>query len=68
MEKIKLVKQKKVALFFPWIKSKGGAERALLEILDNSKHKIDVYTWIYDKENSLKNLRNLRYILLLQKS
>ena len=67
MEKIKLVKQKKVALFFPWIKSKGGAERALLEILDNSKHKIDVYTWIYDKENSFEEFKKFKIHIVAPK-
>jgi glycosyltransferase involved in cell wall biosynthesis len=39
----------KIALFHPWVKSKGGAERLVLEFLKNTKHDVDVYTWVYDK-------------------
>jgi len=67
MEKIKLVKQKKVALFFPWIKSKGGAERVLLEILENSKHKIDIYTWVYDKENAFEEFKGFEINIIAPK-
>jgi glycosyltransferase involved in cell wall biosynthesis len=46
--------KKKIALFHPWLKSKGGAEKVVLELLKKSKHKIDVYTWVYDKENTFE--------------
>jgi glycosyltransferase involved in cell wall biosynthesis len=49
---------KKIALFHPWIKSKGGAEKVVLEILEKSKHKIDLYTWVYDKENTFEEFKN----------
>ena len=48
---------KKIALFHPWIKSKGGAERVLLEILKDKKNIIDLYTWVYDKENTFKDFK-----------
>ncbi|MBL7059159.1 glycosyltransferase [Candidatus Pacearchaeota archaeon] len=48
---------KKIALFHPWIKSRGGAERVVLEIIKNSKHKIDLFTWVYDKENTFKEFQ-----------
>ena len=38
-------KQKKIALFHPWLKSRGGAERVVLEILKSNKN-IDLYTWV----------------------
>jgi glycosyltransferase involved in cell wall biosynthesis len=51
---------RRVALFYPWIKSKGGAERVLLEILENSKHKIDIYTWVYDEKNSFEEFKKFK--------
>lgn len=48
---------KKLALFHPWIKSKGGAERVVLEILKHSKHNIEVYTWFYDKEKTFPEFK-----------
>ncbi len=33
-----------VALYHPWIRSKGGAERLIMEYSKASKHNIDVYT------------------------
>ena len=48
----------RIALFHPWIKSKGGAEKVILEFLKNTKHKTDVYTWIYDKENTFEEFKN----------
>ncbi len=46
--------KKRIALFHPWIKSRGGAEKVVLEMLEKSKHKIDLYTWVYDKKNTFK--------------
>lgn len=46
------MKRNKIALFHPWIKSRGGAEQVVLEILKKSNHDIDIYTWAYDKENT----------------
>ncbi len=44
--------KKRLALFYPWIKGKGGAETALLGILKNKNYIIDLYTWVYDPKNS----------------
>jgi glycosyltransferase involved in cell wall biosynthesis len=51
---------KKIALFHPWIKSKGGAEKVVLEILKKSKNKIDVYTWVYDKKNTFEEFKKYK--------
>lgn len=45
-------RRKKVALFHPWIKSRGGAEKCVLEILKSKNFDVDVYTWVYDKEKT----------------
>ncbi len=54
------MKSKRIALFHPWIKSRGGAEKVVLEILKNSKHKIDLYTWIFDKENTFSEFQKYK--------
>jgi glycosyltransferase involved in cell wall biosynthesis len=50
---------KKIAIFHPWIKSRGGAEKVVLEILKNNKN-VDLYTWVYDKENTFEEFKNYR--------
>lgn len=42
----------KMAIFVPWIKSKGGVERAILKVLEDKKYKSDVFTFFYDKKNT----------------
>ena len=58
MKKSKISNKKKIALFHPWIKSYGGAERLVLEFLKNTKYDIDIYTWIYDKNKTFPEFRN----------
>ena len=53
-------KRLKIALFYPWIKSKGGSEKILLEIMEIKDFKFDLYTWIYDEENSFKEFKDLK--------
>ncbi len=50
----------KIALFYPWIKSRGGAEKVLLEIMRIKEFKFDLYTWVYDEKNSFKEFKNLK--------
>lgn len=61
------VSKKKIALFHPWIKSKGGAEKVVLEILKSKKYDIDLYTWVYDKENTFKEFRNFKINIIAPK-
>jgi glycosyltransferase involved in cell wall biosynthesis len=45
-----MIKKKlRVALFVPWIKSKGGIERTILALLKGSRHDIDVYTLSFNQ-------------------
>jgi glycosyltransferase involved in cell wall biosynthesis len=53
-------KKLKIALFYPWIKSKGGAEKVLLEIMKIKEFKFDLYTWVYDKKNSFEEFKDLK--------
>ena len=57
----------KIALFHPWIKSKGGAEKVILELLEKSKHKFEVYTWVYDKENTFEEFKKYKIKIIAQK-
>ena len=60
-------KQKRIALFNPWIKSKGGAERVVLEILKNKKYKVDIYTWVYDEEKTFEEFKKFKINIIAPK-
>jgi glycosyltransferase involved in cell wall biosynthesis len=51
----------KIALFHPNIEGKGGAERVVLEILKNSKHDIDLYTYTYNPNKTLKEFKKFQH-------
>ena len=53
-------KKLKIALFYPWIKSKGGAEKVLLEIMKIKDFDFDLYTWVYDKQKSFDEFKDLK--------
>jgi len=57
-------KKLKIALFYPWIKSKGGAEKVLLEIMKIKDFEFDLYTWVYDEENSFEEFKRLNINVL----
>ena len=59
--------RQKIALFHPWIKSKGGAEKVVLELLEKSKHNFDVYTWAYDKENTFEEFEEYKINVIAPK-
>ena len=52
--------KKKIALFHPWIKSRGGSEKCLLDILKSKKIDVDIYTWVYDKEKTFEEFKNYK--------
>lgn len=58
---------KKIALFHPWIKSRGGAEKFVLKLLENSKHQIDLYTWVYEPENTFAEFKNYKINIIAPK-
>lgn len=41
-----------VALFHPWLKSRGGAEKVVLEYAARSAHDVTVFTLFHDAENT----------------
>ena len=59
--------KKKVALFHPWIKSQGGAEKVVLEIAKSKKFDIDIYTWAYDPENTFPEFKKYNINVLVPK-
>ena len=50
----------KLALFHPWIWLKGGAEKVCLETLKRSKHDIDIFTMVWDKEQSFPEFEDYK--------
>ncbi|MDY6770194.1 MAG: glycosyltransferase, partial [Candidatus Nanohaloarchaea archaeon] len=40
----------KLAVYHPWLKSKGGAEKVLLELLERSSHDITLFTLYIDRD------------------
>jgi glycosyltransferase involved in cell wall biosynthesis len=61
------MKKIKIALFHPWIKSKGGAERVVLEIAKNKKFDVDIYTWVYDDKKTFPEFKDLNVRVLAPK-
>jgi len=57
----------KIALFFPWIKSRGGAERIVLNLLKNSLYDIDVYTWVYEPAKTFGECSNFKIKVIAPK-
>lgn len=49
--------KQKIALFHPWLKSKGGAEKVVLDLVKNFD--CDIYTWIYDVEKTFEEFKKL---------
>ena len=52
------MKKKRLCLFHPWIKSRGGAEAVVLAFLKNTKYEVDVYTWVYDKDRTFPEFKD----------
>jgi len=64
---MKSSKKKKIALFHPWIKSKGGGEKVILEILKNKDCEVDLYTWVYDEKNTFDEFKKYKINILAPK-
>jgi glycosyltransferase involved in cell wall biosynthesis len=54
------MQKERIALFHPWIKSRGGAEKVVLELLKIKNFDIDLFTWVYDKEKTFKDFENYK--------
>ena len=54
----------RVALYYPWIYLKGGAERALYELVTRSRHSWTVYTNHFEPDATFPGFRELDVIKL----
>ncbi len=48
----------KIALYHPWLHTKGGAEKTVLRLLQNSSHDITIYTTRYEPENTFEEFQD----------
>jgi len=60
-------KKLKIALFHPWLKSRGGAERVVLEFLKNTSFEVDLYTWVYKEENTFEEFKKFKINVIAPK-
>lgn len=56
----------KIAIFVPWIKSKGGVERTILRFIEDKKYEWDIYTFFYDKNKTFQEFQKFNVILIGQ--
>ena len=47
----------RVLLFHPWLVSKGGAERLILEYIKNTKYNVNIITWFYDSNKTYSEFK-----------
>ena len=59
-------KRIKIALLVPWIKSKGGVERVVLEILKNKKYDVTVFTFGYEAKKTFGEFGAYRIVRLAE--
>jgi len=49
-----------LAIYHPWLKEKGGAEKVVLETAKRSKHNVTIFTFLYDKERTFDGFEDLQ--------
>lgn len=54
----------RVALYHPWLKEKGGAEKVVLEIAKRSSHDVTVFTKYYDAQKTFSEFSNINIEIL----
>jgi glycosyltransferase involved in cell wall biosynthesis len=52
----------KIALYYPWLYLRSGAERAICELMKRSRHEITAFTNHYDAEQTYPEFRDLRVV------
>lgn len=48
----------RLAVYHPWIHTKGGGEKVLLELLENSEHEITIFTNRYVPEDTFEEFKD----------
>lgn len=54
----------KLALYYPWLHTRGGAERVVLEYVKNSKHDVTIFTNYYTPEKTFDEFKNCKIVTL----
>ncbi len=54
----------KIALYHPWLKGKGGAEKVVLEYARNSEHEVEVFTLFYNEERTFSEFQEINIQVL----
>jgi glycosyltransferase involved in cell wall biosynthesis len=54
----------KIAIYYPWLHLKSGAERTILETVKRSKHKYTIFTNHYDRNGTYPEFKNLKVVQL----
>ncbi|MFB6180423.1 MAG: glycosyltransferase [Candidatus Nanohalobium sp.] len=49
-----------LAVYHPWLKEKGGAEKVVLELAKKSDYNVTIYTLFYDKEKTFEEFKEVR--------
>jgi glycosyltransferase involved in cell wall biosynthesis len=53
-----------LAIYHPWLKEKGGAEKVVLESARRSSHDVTVYTQFYDEDETFEGFQDLEINVL----
>lgn len=49
----------RVAVFHPWLKEKGGAEKVVLEYARRSEHEVEIFTLFHDEEKCFNGFKDV---------
>ena len=60
-------KKEKIALFHPWIKSRGGAEKVVLDLARLKNFDVDVYTWVYEPNKTFEEFKKINVKVIAPK-
>ena len=63
----KTIVKEKIALFHPWIKSRGGAEKVVLELANLKNFDVDIYTWVYEPDKTFEEFKKLNVKVIAPK-
>jgi len=58
---------KRVALYYPWVHLRSGAERCILEMATRSRHEYVIYTSHVDYDGTFPEFRNLERVVELHR-
>ena len=58
---------KQVALYYPWIHLRGGAERVILEIARHSRHRWTIFTSHLDQDGTFPEFKTLPRVVVIDR-